>query len=271
MKREVDLSDYFSQLQKIPLLTKSEEKEISLLAYAGNKKAKKRLIISNLRLVVKITRSFINQGLPFADLIEEGNLGLIHAVDKFNPHKKYRFTTYGRWWIMHYIKRALRNCVKPIRLPVSLIDIITKWKKVSLKLSQKLGHEPYYEEVINELKLSPHFISFFKNYLRARYHSKQISYPSITSGKIDIFSDEKTLPVDTHLLNEADKKMIQKFLYTISVKEASILSMHYGLDHKKPPLSLRQIAGRLKISAERVRQIEQEALKKLHDIYYSQV
>lgn len=271
IKQERDLTDYFSQLKTVPLLTKSEERKIAGLSYWGNKKAKHHLILANLRLVVKIARAFSNRGLPFLDLIEEGNLGLIHAVDKFNPYKNYRFTTYARWWILQSIRRAIKSSGKPVHLPASLIDIITKWKKTSSKLSQKLGRKPYENEIIDELKLTSHFIRFFKSYLWFRYYPKQVSYPSITSKEIDIFSDEKSLPVDNNLLDEADKKAIQRYLSTISTRESSILSMHYGLDHKKTPLTLRQIAKRLKISAERVRQIEHEALKKLHDVYVSRI
>ncbi|MFH0888261.1 MAG: RNA polymerase sigma factor RpoD/SigA [Planctomycetota bacterium] len=271
IKQEHDLTDYFSQLKTVPLLTESEERKIAGLSYWGNKKAKHHLILANLRLVVKIARAFSNRGMPFLDLIEEGNLGLIHAVDKFNPYKNYRFTTYARWWILQSIRRAIKSSGKPVHLPASLIDIITKWKKTSSKLSQKLGRKPYENEIIDELKLTSHFIRFFKSYLWFRYYPKQVSYPSITSKEIDIFSDEKSLPVDNNLLEEADRKAIQRYLSTISIRESSILSMHYGLDHKKIPLTLRQIAKRLKISAERVRQIEHEALKKFHDVYVSRV
>jgi RNA polymerase primary sigma factor len=271
IKQEIELSDYFSQLKKIPLLTKQEERKIAILAYQNNKKAKHRLITANLRLVVKIAHAFSNKRLPFLDLIEEGNLGLIHAVDKFNPYKNYRFITYARWWILQSIKRAIKNSSKPIHLPVSLIDIITKWKKISLKLSQKLGRKPYDNEIINELKLSSHFIRFFKSYLWMCYYPKQALYPSILSKKIDIFSNEKSLSADNNLIDESDRKEIQKYLSTINMQEASILSMHYGLDHKKPPLSLRQIAKRLKMSVEWVRQREHEALKKLHYVYVSRV
>ncbi|MFH1230255.1 MAG: RNA polymerase sigma factor RpoD/SigA [Planctomycetota bacterium] len=271
IKQETYLTDYFAQLKLVTLLTKNEERKTAILAYRGDKKAKQRLILANLRLVVKIARAFLNRGLPFLDLIEEGNLGLIHAVDKFNPYKNYRFTTYARWWILQSIKRSIKNSVKLIRLPASLIDIIAKWKKMGLKLSQRLGRKPYENEIIDELELTSHFIRFFKSYLWTRYYPKQFSYPSITSKEIDIFSDEKSLPVDRNLLDESDKKAIQKYLSTINIREASILSMHYGLNHKKTPLSLRRIAKRLKMSAERVRQIEYKALKKLHDVYDSRV
>lgn len=270
-KQETIFGDYFTQIKKVPLLTKSEERKTAVLAHRGNKKAKHHLIVANLRLVVKIARAFLNRGLPFLDLIEEGNLGLIHAVDKFNPYKNYRFATYASWWILQFIRRAIRDSVKPIRLPASLIDILTKWKKTSLNLSQKLGRKPYEDEIIAELKLTPHFIRFFKSYLWTRYYREQASYPSIMSKKINIFSDGVFLPVDRDLLDESDKKVIREYLSAISRREASILSMHYGLDHNKTPVSLRQIAKRLKLSVEGIRQIEHKALKKLHDVYISRV
>jgi len=270
IKQETGFADYFTQLKRVPLLTKSEERKTAILAYRGNKKAKRHLILANLRFVVRIARAFLKRGLPFLDLIEEGNLGLIHAVDKFNPYRNCRFTTYARWWILQSIKRAIRSSGKPVRLPPSLIDILTKWKKTSSNLSQKLGRKPYENEIIDELKLTPHFIRFFKSYLWTRYHSKQAPYLSITSEKINIFSDEKSLPADRNLLDESDKEAIRKYLSAISIQEASILSMHYGLNHNKTPLSLRQIAKRLKISsAQQVLLIEHKALKKLHEVYIS--
>ncbi|MBI5779230.1 MAG: RNA polymerase sigma factor RpoD/SigA [Planctomycetes bacterium] len=267
MKQEIGFLTYLSQLEKTPILTAKQEKELAVLAQAGNKRAKNKLVAANLKLVVKIAASFLYKGLPFQDLIEEGNLGLIRAVEKFDPKRGYRFTTYARWWIMSYIRRALRSSVSTIRLSASLIDIISRWKKISVRLAQQLGREPYYDEIIDELKPSPYFLRILKRFLRSDYSKKQNVFPGVVSGDFKDISDKESLPADINLLDEADKKLIKKLLSTISEKEAQILSMRYGLDHNKPPLTLRQMAKKLKMSGERIRQIEEKALKKLHHVY----
>lgn len=284
MKQEIGFLTYLSQLEKVPLLTAKQEKELAILAQSGGatkrhggktpsmraNRAKKKLVTANLKLVVKIAASFLYKGLPFQDLIEEGNLGLIRAVDKFDPKKGFRFTTYARWWIMSYIRRALRSSVSTIRLSASLIDIISRWKKVSLKLAQELGREPHYDEVVARLNLSPYFIRIFRRFLRSDYSRKPNIFPGIVSSELKDFSDKESSAVDSHLMDESDKKLIQKLLSTISEKEAYVLNMRYGLDHNKPPLTLRQIARKLKMSGEGIRQIEERALQKLHHVYLFQ-
>lgn len=263
MKQEFGFLTYLSQLEKTPFLTAKQEKELAIQAQAGNKRAKNKLVSANLKLVVKIAASFLYKGLPFQDLIEEGNLGLIRAVDKFDPHRGYRFTTYARWWIMSYIRRALRNLVPTIRLSASLIDVISQWKKVTLKLTQELGREPHYDEVIARLKPSPYFLRILKRFLRSDYANKPNVLPGIVSSELKEFSDLNSPDVDNNLINESDRKIIKDLLASISAKEAQVLSLRYGLDRNKPPLTLRQIARKMKISGEAVRQIEEKALQKL--------
>ncbi|MEW6026228.1 MAG: RNA polymerase sigma factor RpoD/SigA [Planctomycetota bacterium] len=270
MKQEIGLLTYLSQLEKAPLLTAKQEKELAVLAQSGNKRAKNKLVSANLKLVVKIAASFLYKGLPFQDLIEEGNLGLMHAVDKFDPKRGYRFTTYAQWWIMSYIRRAIRSSAYSIRLSASLIDVLSRWKKISLKLAQKLGRQPYYDEIISELNPSPYFLRILKRFLRSDYSKKTNVFPGMVSGEFRYIPDEDTQPVDINLLDDSDKKLIKKLLSTISEKEAQILSMRYGLDHNKPPLSLRRVARKLKTSCEWIRQVEEAALQKLHCAYLTE-
>ena len=270
MKQEIGFLTYLSQLEKVPLLTAKQEKELAILAQSGSNRAKKKLVTANLKLVVKIAASFLYKGLPFQDLIEEGNLGLMRSVDKFDPKKGFRFITYARWWIMSYIRRALRSSVSPIRLSASLIDLISRWKKVSLKMAQELNREPHYDEVVAKLNPSPYFLRILKRFLRSDYSKKINVFPGVVSGDFKDVSDDETLGADANLLDESDKKLIKKLLSTISEKEALILSMRYGLDHNKPPLTLRQMARKLKISCEGIRQIEEKALQKLHHVYLFQ-
>jgi RNA polymerase primary sigma factor len=281
LKQETGFLTYLSQLENTPFLTAKQEKELAILAQAGGaterhgsktlsvqaKRAKNKLVTANLKLVVKIAASFLYKGLPFQDLIEEGNLGLMHAVDKFDPTRGYRFTTYARWWIMSYIRRALRNSVSTIRLSASLIDIISRWKKTSLKLSQELGREPHYDEVAAKLKPSPYFLRILKRFLRSDYSRKPNIFPGIVSSELKEYSDQDSSEMEVQLINEADKKLIQKLLSSISAKEAQVLSLRYGLDHNKPPLTLEQVGQKLKVSREYVRQIEEKALQKLHHVY----
>lgn len=267
MKQETGFLTYLSQLEKTPFLTAKQEKELAILAQAGSKRAKNKLVTANLKLVVKIAASFLYKGLPFQDLIEEGNLGLMHAVDKFDPKRGYRFTTYARWWIMSYIRRALRNSVSTIRLSASLIDIISQWKKTSVRLAQELGREPHYDEVVAKLNLSLYFLRILKRFLRSDYSRKPNVFPGVVSSELKEYSDQDSPEVDGHLMDEADKKLIRKLLSSISAKEAQVLSLRYGLDHNKPPLTLKQIGRKLKVSREYIRQIEEKALQKLHHAY----
>lgn len=268
MAYDLGLAYYFAQLSKLPLLTAEEEKKVTRLARKGDKKAIERLVSGNLRLVVKIAHQFSNHGLPLADLIEEGNLGLLYAVNKFDPRKGNRFSTYARWWIMNFVRRAVRNVLNPIKLPVTLIDMISKYKKASVRLSHKLGREPYYDEIIKELDPSPQFMRIFRRALRFEYAEKRDLYPNIISGEIDIFLTDKPGPIQDQPMDNTDKKLIRKFMSQIEPQEAKILNLRYGLTPGKKELNLRQIAKKLKISPEGVRYIEQRALKKLHDAYW---
>ena len=237
-------------------------------AFKGDKKAKDRLVSGNLRLVVKIAHESSNHGLPLADLIEEGNLGLMYAVNKFDHRMGNRFSTYARWWILNFIKRAVRNAINPIKLPVTLIDIITKCKKASMKLSQKLGRQPYYDEIIKELNPSPQFMRMFKRALKFEYAERKDLYPNVISGEMDMFLTEKHLPPEDQSMDDTEKKLLENFLSIITTKEAKVLSLRYGLTAGKKAMNLRQIAKRLKISPEGVRFIEKRALDKLSDVYY---
>jgi RNA polymerase primary sigma factor len=263
MKQDFGSLSYLSQLKKTPWLNAAQEKELTLKARAGSKRAKNKLISANLKLVVKIAASFICRELPLQDMISEGNIGLMHAVDKFDPSRGYRFATYARWWVMSYIRRALTNHVATIRISSSMIAFISRWKQTSLALTNELGREPYYDEIIARLKPSTFFLSIIKRLLRSDYSNKYNIMPSIVSSELKNILDPDAPAVDGSLMTQSDKKLIKSLMTRISAKEALILNMLYGLDHKKPPLSLKKTAGKLKLSAEYIRIIEKRALRKM--------
>ncbi|MDI6732367.1 MAG: RNA polymerase sigma factor RpoD/SigA [Planctomycetota bacterium] len=273
MAKEIGLSEYISELGKIPLLSADEERDLARRSLKGDKKAKERLITSNLRLVIKLAAGFLYRGLSFEDLIEEGNLGLIFAVDRFNPEKGYRFGTYARWWIINFVRMAINKTAPTIRLPASLIGNISRWKKISLKLSQELGREPSYEEIVEKLGASNYFIRFFKRYLQSSSAGRRRFYYEIVSSDMKVLSGEVS-PLSVSAAtdeNESTQNLIKKLLATISQKEANILSIRYGLNHKKKPLSLRRVARKFGLSSERIRQIEIKALQRLHNVYYNKL
>lgn len=269
MTRNFGLRTYLSQLEETPFLSDRQEKKLARQARAGSQAAKNKLIAGNLRLVVKIAASFLYKGLSFHDLISEGNLGLIHAVDKFDQSRGYRFATYARWWIIGYIRRALNNHGQTVRLPASMIAFISRWKKASIQLSKELGREPYYDELINRLKPSLYIQDAVKKLIRSDRSRKHQLKPHIIPFEPDDFVSQGELRPKDNRIDYSDKKLIEKLLSSISPREAMILNLHYGLDHKKQPLSLRQIANKINLSAERIRQIEERAIRKMQIAYQS--
>jgi len=263
--KEVGIEAYFKDINRIPLLTVKEEKEFARRVKAGDQKAREKMIKANLRLVVSIAKNYVDRGLSLLDLIEEGNLGLLKAVERFDPDEDCRFSTYATWWIKQSIKRALIDTVKTVRIPSYMVEIISKWKNMAADLSIKLGRAPFFHEIAQEMKIPPQHLGIIKTALRASNSSSQtISIENMWTLS-EILEDKNAKQPEQVLFDEVEVELIERLLAAIDERDARILRMRYGLDNGDP-MTLKEIGEKVNLSRERVRQIENEALKKLYYI-----
>lgn len=263
--KEVGLETYFKEINRIKLLTPDEEKELARRVQAGDVEARERMIKANLRLVVSIAKNYVERGLSLLDLIEEGNLGLLKAVERFDPDADCRFSTYATWWIKQSIKRALIDTVKTVRIPSYMVELISKWKNVTSELNVKLGRQPTFDEVAEALRIPAANLGIIKTAIRASNSSSQtISIENMWTLSEVLEDKDAKQPADI-LLDEYEVETIQKLLSSIDERDAKILRMRYGLD-SGDPMTLKEIGEKVNLSRERVRQIENEALKKLYTI-----
>lgn len=253
---------YLKDIKNIPLLTPQEEVKIAKRARRGDVKARKLMIRSNLRLVVNIAKKYSFLGVPITDLIEEGNLGLMRSVQKFEPKKGYRFSTYAAWWIRQYITRAIANQSKTIRVPVYLTETITKWKRVSERLTQKLGRTPTLKEIAKRMRVSLKKARRLGEIV-TRTTSLHKPIGTDSSGEfMDLIEDETAVSPFEDLSRLLRQERIAELLENMSEREKQILVLRYGLNDGTFR-TLEETAKNFKISRERVRQIESNALKKL--------
>lgn len=263
--KEVGLETYFKEINRIKLLTPEEEKQLARRVQAGDVEARERMIKANLRLVVSIAKNYVERGLSLLDLIEEGNLGLLKAVERFDPDADCRFSTYATWWIKQSIKRALIDTVKTVRIPSYMVELISKWKNVTSELNVKLGRQPTFDEVAEALRIPAANLGIIKTAIRASNSSSQtISIENMWTLSEVLEDKDAKQPADI-LLDEYEVETIQKLLASIDERDAKILRMRYGLD-SGDPMTLKEIGEKVNLSRERVRQIENEALKKLYTI-----
>ncbi len=229
----------------------------------GNE-ARELMIRANLRLVVNIAKSFTNRGMSLADLIEEGNLGLLRAVEGFDPDMGARFSTYASWWIKQSIKRALINTVQPVHIPAYMVEMISRWKLAQRELQEEMGHAPSIEEMSDKMQLPERKVRIIKRAVRAFSAPTQAPTSETGASLLDMLPDEKTPGPDALIFSEAESETIRKLLDALDDREATILRLRYGLGHEEP-LTLKDIGKKIGLTRERIRQIEHEALQKLQD------
>jgi RNA polymerase nonessential primary-like sigma factor len=256
---------YLNEIGASPLLTAEEEVKFSRLAQQGDEAARKRMIESNLRLVVKIARRYMNRGLAFLDLIEEGNLGLIRAVEKFDPELGFRFSTYGTWWIRQTIERAIMNQTRTIRLPIHVIKEINVYLRAARNLAQTLDHEPSAEDIAELLNKPIDDVERLLG-LNERTASTDSSVMR-DSGKtlLDTISDDTVKDPTEVLQEESVHSNIEDCLSQLSDKQREVVERRFGL-HGYSVSTLEEVGKEIGVTRERVRQIQMDALKKLKRI-----
>jgi len=256
---------YLREIQKTKLLTADEEKELAARIDQGDKAARDRMIVSNLRLVVKIAKRYINRGLPFLDLIEEGNMGLIKAVERFKLSKECRFSTYATWWIRQSIERALVNQSRTIRLPVHVSDDINKMLRVTRELVQKMNREPTIKEVADTLDVNVAYVRRLMVLLKKTYSIERPMGENNDYFLIDTIEDTSTVSPAV-LLEDLNKyELVSQWFDTLTDGEKKILTLRFGLDDKDPQ-TLDTIGRSFGVTRERIRQIEAKSLEKLRKI-----
>jgi len=259
------LETYLKEINQVPLLTADQEKELGREILKGNGAAREHMIRANLRLVVSIAKNYSNRGLALLDLIEEGNVGLLKAVERFDPGQECRFSTYATWWIRQSIRRALINTGKTVRIPSYMVELIGKWKKATQDLELELGRAPSERELGDALGIRPQSVRAVERAEQSATAAKQ-SFNSEDSGSLsDTLEDERAAPPDEVVLNQAELCKIRDLLQVIDERERDILRMRFGLDSGEP-MTLKEIGVYLRLTRERVRQLQNEALRKLNAI-----
>ncbi|WP_368849069.1 RNA polymerase sigma factor RpoS [Vibrio diabolicus] len=260
---------YLGEIGFSPLLTAEEEVLYARRALRGDEAARKRMIESNLRLVVKISRRYSNRGLALLDLIEEGNLGLIRAVEKFDPERGFRFSTYATWWIRQTIERALMNQTRTIRLPIHVVKELNIYLRTARELSQKLDHEPTAEEIAAQLDIPVEDVS---KMLRLNERISSVDTPIGGDGEkalLDIIPDANNSDPEVSTQDDDIKSSLIHWLEELNPKQKEVLARRFGLLGYEPS-TLEEVGREIGLTRERVRQIQVEGLRRLREVLIKQ-
>jgi len=268
MAFDATIKDYLKEIDEAKLLTPEQEHDLGKLIVEQNDPwAREQLVRSNLRLVVNIAKKYGGRGMSLGDLIEEGNLGLMRAVDYFDPDRGTRFSTYAAWWIKQSIKRALLENTQPVHIPTYMVTLINHWRHTATELENQIGKTPEIEDMANIMKVPLRKAKIIDRIVKI-LSSTTDSLESDESGEEQIFDpsleDQSTGQPEDVLVADEEKNKVLTLLDEIEPREATILRMHYGLDGKDP-VTLRDIGKKLGLTRERIRQILRGSLTKLYE------
>ena len=260
--REGALGAYLKEIGEIPLLTRADEVRLGKRIKKGDRAAREQMIRANLRLVVKIAHDYAGLGLPLLDLISEGNIGLMKGVERFDPNRGTKFSTYGAWWIKQAVRRALANQSKTIRLPVHLVDKLAKMRRIAMQLSDELGREPTDEELAKEIGITAQRVAQLRR-ISMRPASLNAMVGEEADAELgDLIADETAVLPGRELESRNLIKELRGVLHVLDARERAILSLRFPLSDETPP-TLEHIGKKFKVTRERIRQIQNVALKKL--------
>lgn len=256
------LAWYLEQINKIPLLSREDEDKYARLVLEGDELAKEMLVKSNLRFVVSIAKKYQTSGISLLDLINEGNMGLIKAAEKFDPDKGFHFISYAVWWIRQAIMLAISQKTSLIRIPLNRTADLQKIEKVNKQLENELGREPTLTEISENLDIDDEDINYLRNITQDYVSLDSTLGDSEDTTIINLVEDERTDSPDKKILDDSLKEELDSVLDTLTDSEKKILIMRFGLDGNKP-MSLQQIGEEFSLSKERIRQIEKKAIRRL--------
>ena len=260
---------YLREINQTRLLTPEEELALARRIRKGDLQARDEMIRCNLRLVISIAKNYTRRGLSFLDLIEEGNLGLLRAVEKFDPSQGCRFSTYASWWIRQSIKRSLISAVKPVEIPAYMVEMINKWRRTSSMLECELGRPPTQEEVAHGMGISMRKVVVISRAARAFSSPFQAVSEDSEWSLSEMVADESSRSPAEVLLENRRAEAVMKVLQGIDERASEILRLRFGLEGDEP-MTLKEIGVKVGLTRERVRQIERDTLKCINDAIHSQ-
>ena len=260
---------YLEEISRAPLLKAAEEIELAKRVQSGDEGARRKMVQANLRLVVSIAKRYAHFGVPLLDLVEEGNLGLMRAVDKFDPGKGYRFSTYASWWIRQSITRALASQGKLVRLPIYMTEMISRFRKVTESLTQKLGRTPTLDEVAKEMDVGFEKAQLIKNMSQIPTSLDAPLEEFGVSPLIDLIQEPRDADTESPVHHIMLHERVMAFVNMLPERDAAVLKLRYGLEDGFPR-TLEETGEKLQLTRERIRQIEMLAMKKLKELARSE-